>query len=111
MLNINKPGHWLDPGQFGCLGAGSCFAAAAQLARPGKQVCIVYGDGCFGLTGFYVESYVRFKLPIVSVVGNNVAWNQTIQVVNGPGGFGLAAYLSQDTDYAKIMEGMGGHSE
>ncbi len=111
VLNINRPGHWLDPGQFGCLGAGSGFAAAAQLARPGKQVCIVYGDGGFGLTGFDVESYVRFKLPIVSVVGNNGAWNQTTQGVKRRGGSGLATYLSQDTDYAKIMEGMGGHSE
>ena len=111
VLHINKPGHWLDPGQFGCLGAGSGFAAAAQLARPGKQVCIVYGDGGFGLTGFDVESYVRFKLPIVSVVGNNGAWNQTTQGVKRRGGRGLATYLSQDTDYAKIMEGMGGHSE
>lgn len=111
VLKINKPGHWLDPGQFGCLGAGSGFAAAAQLARPGKQVCIVYGDGGFGLTGFDVESYVRFNLPIVSVVGNNGAWNQTTQGVKRRGGRALATYLSQDTDYAKIMEGMGGHAE
>ncbi|MCH8310892.1 MAG: acetolactate synthase, partial [Chloroflexi bacterium] len=79
VLKINRPGHWLDPGQFGCLGAGSGFATAAQLARPGKQVVIVYGDGAFGLTGFDVESYVRHKLPIVSIIGNNCAWNQTTQ--------------------------------
>lgn len=111
VLNINKPGHWLDPGQFGCLGAGSGFAAAAQLARPGKQVCIVYGDGAFGLTGFDMESYVRFDLPIVAVVGNNGAWNQTAQGVIRRGGKGLATFLSQATNYAKIMEGMGGHGE
>ncbi|MCI0437565.1 MAG: thiamine pyrophosphate-dependent enzyme [Chloroflexi bacterium] len=111
VLNINEPGHWLDPGQFGCLGAGSGFAAAAQLARPGKQVCIVYGDGAFGLTGFDVETYVRFKLPIVSVLGNNGAWNQTTQGVVRRGMRGIGTYLSQETNYAKIMEGMGGHSE
>ncbi|MCH7652558.1 MAG: hypothetical protein IIB14_02650 [Chloroflexi bacterium] len=111
VLNINEPGHWLDPGQFGCLGAGSGFAAAAQLARPGKQVCIVYGDGGFGLTGFDVESYVRFNLPIVSVLGNNGAWNQTTQGVVRRGGKALGTYLSQETNYAKIMEGMGGYGE
>ena len=111
VLSINRPGHWLDPGSFGCLGAGSGFAAAAQLARPGKQVCIVYGDGAFGLTGFDVETYVRFNLPIVSIVGNNGAWNQTTQGVLRRGGRALGTYLSQETDYAKIMEGMGGHSE
>ena len=111
VLNINEPGHWLDPGQFGCLGAGRGFAAAAQLARPGKQVCIVYGDGGFGLTGFDVESYVRFNLPIVSVLGNNGAWNQTTQGVVRRGGKALGTYLSQETNYAKIMEGMGGYGE
>lgn len=111
VLKINEAGHWLDPGQFGCLGAGSGFAAAAQLARPGKQVCIVYGDGAFGLTGFDVESYVRFNLPIVSVLGNNGAWNQTTQGVVRRGGRGLGTYLSQETNYAKIMEGMGGYGE
>jgi len=111
VLNINEPGHWLDPGQFGCLGAGSGFAAAAQLARKGKQVVIVYGDGGFGLTGFDVETYVRFNLPIVSVLGNNGAWNQTTQGVLKRTGRALATYLSQETDYAKIMEGMGGYGE
>jgi acetolactate synthase-1/2/3 large subunit len=111
VLNINEPGHWLDPGQFGCLGAGSGFAAAAQLARPGKQVCIVYGDGGFGLTGFDVESYVRFNLPIVSIVGNNGAWNQTTQGVVRRGGSGVGTYLSQETDYAQIMQGLGGYGE
>ena len=84
VLNINEPGHWLDPGQFGCLGAGSGFAAAAQLARPGKQVCIVYGDGGFGLTGFDVESYVRFNLPIVSVLGNNGKIEAFIELIDSP---------------------------
>lgn len=111
VLNINEPGHWLDPGQFGCLGAGSGFAAAAQLARPGKQVCIVYGDGGFGLTGFDVETYVRFNLPIVSILGNNGAWNQTTQGVVQRGGRALGTYLSQETNYAMIMQGMGGYGE
>jgi acetolactate synthase-1/2/3 large subunit len=111
VLEINQPGHWLDPGAFGCLGAGSGFAAAAQLARPGKQVCIVYGDGGFGLTGFDVETFVRFNLPIVSILGNNGAWNQVTQGVLRRGGRAIGTYLSQDTDYAKIMEGMGGYGE
>ena len=111
VLKINEPGHWLDPGNFGCLGAGSGFAAAAQLARPGKQVCIVYGDGAFGLTGFDIETYVRFNLPIVSILGNNGAWNQTTQGVLRRGGRGLGTFLSQETDYARIMEGMGGYGE
>ena len=89
---------------------GSLAKAAGFSLHPVKNLS-VYGDGGFGLTGFDVESYVRFDLPIVSIVGNNGAWNQTTQGVVKRGGRALGTYLSQDTDYAKIMEGMGGHSE
>ena len=58
-----------------------------------------------------METYVRFNLPIVSVLGNNGAWNQTTQGVLKRTGRALATYLSQETDYAKIMEGMGGYGE
>ncbi len=111
VLGINRPGHWLDPGQFGCLGPGTGFAAAAQLARPGKQVCIVFGDGAFGLNGMDMESFVRFNLPVVGIVGNNGAWNQTTQGVIRRTGRAIGTWLSQDTRYDLIMQGFGGYGE
>ena len=111
VLGINKPGHWLDPGQFGCLGPGSGFAVAAQLARPGKQVAIVFGDGAFGLNGMDMESMVRHKLPVVGIVGNNGAWNQTTQGVIRRTGRAIGTYLSQETRYDLIMQGFGGYGE
>ena len=36
VLGINKPGHWLDPGQFGCLGPGSGFAVAGAVGAAGE---------------------------------------------------------------------------
>jgi acetolactate synthase-1/2/3 large subunit len=111
VLRINEPGHWLDPGQFGCLGPGPGFAVAAQLARPGKQVALVFGDGAFGLNGMEMETMVRHKLPVVAVVGNNGSWNQTTQGVKRRYGRAIGTYLSQDTRYDKVMEGFGGYSE
>ena len=111
VLGINRPGHWLDPGQFGCLGPGTGFAAAAQLARPGKQVCIVFGDGAFGLNGMDMETFVRFNLPVVGIVGNNGAWNQTTQGVIRRTGRAIGTWLSQETRYDLIMEGFGGYGE
>ncbi|MDE2861350.1 MAG: thiamine pyrophosphate-binding protein [Chloroflexota bacterium] len=111
VLGINRPGHWLDPGQFGCLGPGTGFAAAAQLARPGKQVCIVFGDGAFGLNGMDMETFVRFNLPVVGIVGNNGAWNQTTQGVIRRTGRAIGTWLSQETRYDQIMEGFGGYGE
>src|SRR5262249_42066488 len=54
-----EPGHWLDAGPFGTLGAGTGFAIAAKLARPEQQVAILFGDGSFGLNGMEFETMVR----------------------------------------------------
>src|SRR5947209_15238895 len=67
IINVYKPGYWLDPGPMGCLGTGTGLAMAAQLARPGKKVLILHGDGAFGLNGMEFESMVRQKLPVVSI--------------------------------------------
>jgi acetolactate synthase-1/2/3 large subunit len=111
VLKVNKPGHWLDPGQFGCLGPGPGFAVATQLARPGKQVCIIFGDGAFGLNGMEMETMVRHKLPVVGILGNNGAWNQTTQGVSRKYGRAIGTYLTQETRYDKVMEGFGGYGE
>src|SRR5207248_3150581 len=55
IIQPRLPGHWLDPGPFGCLGVGPSFAIAAKLAKPDRQVCIVYGDGSFGLNAMEYE--------------------------------------------------------
>ena len=36
-----RPGGWLDPGPYGCLGAGLGAAIAARLARPSAQVVLL----------------------------------------------------------------------
>ena len=110
-IQIHEPGHWIDPGQFGCLGVGTGFAIASQLARPGKQVLLLNGDGAFGLNGMDMETMVRFKLPVVSVVANNGGWAQTIHGVSKVYGRALGCQLSQDTRYDKIVEAMGGYGE
>ena len=40
-----RPGGWLDPGPFGCLGTGLGYAIAARIARPSAQVVLLLGDG------------------------------------------------------------------
>src|SRR5712691_4944316 len=74
ILTPRYPGHWLDPGPFGCLGVGPSFAIAAKLAKPDKQVLIVYGDGSFGLNAMEYESAIRQNIPFVGIIGNDGAW-------------------------------------
>ena len=58
-----KPGGWLDPGPYGCLGAGLGSAIAARLARPSSQVVLLLGDGAAGMSLMDVDTLVRHDLP------------------------------------------------
>jgi acetolactate synthase-1/2/3 large subunit len=69
VLRVHRPGHWLDPGPFGCLGVGPPYALGVKAARPDKQVVVVAGDGAFGLNGFEFETLTRLGLPAVFVIG------------------------------------------
>ena len=69
-----QPGGWLDPGPYGCLGAGLGAAIAARIARPSSQVVLLLGDGAAGMSLMDVDTLVRHRLPVVMVVGNNSAW-------------------------------------
>jgi len=76
IIPLQRPGQWLDPGPFGCLGVGPSFAIAAKLLRPADRLLLIAGDGAFGLNGMEMETAVRFKLPMTVVVGNDGGWGQ-----------------------------------
>ena len=50
------------------------MAIGAQLARPGKQVVLIIGDGGLGVSGFDLETARRYGLPIVAILWNNSSW-------------------------------------
>ncbi|HXZ04448.1 MAG TPA: thiamine pyrophosphate-dependent enzyme [Ktedonobacteraceae bacterium] len=111
VINAYQPGYWLDSGPMGCLGTGTGFAMAAQIARPGKKVLILHGDGAFGLNGMEFESMVRQQLPIVSIIGNDGAWGQIKHPQKTILGHTTAAELSPGIRYDKMVEALGGYGE
>jgi acetolactate synthase-1/2/3 large subunit len=112
IIQARYPGHWLDPGPFGCLGVGPSFAIAAKLAKPDKQVLIVYGDGSFGLNAMEYDTAIRHKLPFVGIIGNDRAWGQIKVAQEAMYGEGNApAAALGDTPYEKMVEALGGHGE
>ncbi len=76
IVPLHRPGQWLDPGPLGCLGVGPSFALTAKLLRPEQRVVLIAGDGALGLNAMELETAVRFKLPLVCVVGNDGGWGQ-----------------------------------
>jgi acetolactate synthase I/II/III large subunit len=113
IVNARKPGYWLDPGPFGCLGVGPSFAMAAKLARPDTQVLIIYGDGSFGLNAMEYESAIRQDIPFVGIIGNDGAWGQIKVAQEALFGQGNApaSVLSSEAGYERMVEGLGGYGE
>jgi acetolactate synthase-1/2/3 large subunit len=112
VIELKKPGRWLDPGPLGCLGVGAPFAIAAKVLNPERHVWVVQGDGSFGLNGMDFDTALRFKLPMVTVVGNDAAWGQIrIPQVQMFGEDKSPGTLLAPTRYDKIVEAMGGHGE
>jgi acetolactate synthase I/II/III large subunit len=112
-VDVNVPGHWMDPGPFGCLGVGAPFALAARHLKPDDQIIVVYGDGSFGFNGFEYESAARQGLPFLGVIGNDGAWGEMKafhERVYGEDGM-VAQDLGQDTSYEGVVEALGGHGE
>jgi acetolactate synthase-1/2/3 large subunit len=106
-----RPGGWLDPGPYGCLGAGLGSAIAARLHRPSAQVVLLYGDGAAGMSLMDVDTLVRHDLPVVMVCGNNSAWGLEKGPMQMLYGYDVAADLAPQTRYDDVVKALGGGGE
>jgi acetolactate synthase-1/2/3 large subunit len=104
-----EPGCWMDPGPFGCLGAGPGQAIGAKLAHPDRQVCLLLGDGAFGFAGMEFDTLARHGLPVVGVMGNNGIWALEHHPMKFLYGYSVAAELRPETPYEKVVEALGCH--
>ena len=106
-LRPRAPLSWLDPGVFGTLGVGGGFALGAKLVFPEKDIWIIYGDGSAGYSMMEYDTFVRHKLPVISVIGNDACWSQIAR--------DQVDFLKSDTamnlaysDYQLISKAFGG---
>ena len=106
-----RPGGWLDPGPYGCLGAGLGASIAARIARPSAQVVLLLGDGAAGFSLMDVDTLVRHDLPVVMVMGNNSAWGLEKGPMQMIYGYDVAADLQQQTRYDEVVKALGGAGE
>ena len=112
VLRVHRPGHWLDPGPFGCLGVGPGYTIGAGAAGFGSQIVCVLGDGAFGLNGLDFDTLVRYSIPAVLVIGNDAAWGEVrIPQVGIYGSDGEVATVLAPSRYDRLCEVFGGHGE
>jgi len=106
-----RPGCWLDPGPYGCLGTGLGYAIAARVARPSAQVVLLLGDGAAGFSLMDVDTLVRHRLPVVMICGNNGIWGLEKYPMQALYGYDVAADLQPQCRYDQVVAALGGAGE
>ena len=106
LLHPRSPLSWLDPGAFGTLGVGAGFALGAALARPGAELWIVYGDGACGYSIAEFDTFVRHRIPVIALVGNDAGWTQIAREQVKMLHDDVATVLAR-SDYHAVAEGFG----
>jgi acetolactate synthase-1/2/3 large subunit len=96
----------MDPGPFGCLGAGPGQAIGAKVAHPDRQVCLLLGDGAFGFAGMEFDTMARHGLGVVGVMGNNGIWALEHHPMKFLYGYSVAAELRPETRYDQMVEAL-----
>ncbi len=106
-----RPGGWLDPGPYGCLGTGLGYAIAARIARPQAQVVLLLGDGAAGFSLMDADTLVRHRLPVVMICGNNGIWGLEKHPMQALYGYDVAADLQPRCRYDEVVRALGGAGE
>jgi acetolactate synthase-1/2/3 large subunit len=106
-----RPGCWLDPGPYGCLGTGLGYSIAARVARPSSQVVLLLGDGAAGFSLMDADTLVRHNLPVVMICGNNGMWGLEKHPMQMLYGYDVAAELQPQCRYDQVVTALGGAGE
>jgi acetolactate synthase-1/2/3 large subunit len=104
-------GQLLDAGPLAPVGHGVGMAIGAQLARPGKQVVALIGDGGIGIGGFDMETAARYSLPVCVVLWNNSSWGPSFAQMPLLRGRTDPFDMLEDIRYDKIFAELGCHGE
>jgi acetolactate synthase-1/2/3 large subunit len=104
-----EPLGYIGWGKTTQLGTGLGMAMGAKLVRPEKLCINVWGDAAIGFTGMDIETAVRERIPILSVLLNNYSMAMELPVMP------VATERFRSTDisghYADLACALGAYAE
>jgi len=95
----------------GSMGWGFPAAMGMQLARPDERFITVSGDGSFWMVAQDLETAVREKLPVVTVINNNFAFGNTRDRQRAAHGGRYLGVFYRNPDFAAFARLLGAHGE
>jgi acetolactate synthase-1/2/3 large subunit len=104
-------GQVVDAGPLAPVGHGVGMGIGVQLARPGKQVVLVIGDGGLGIGGWDIETALRYDLPLITVLWNNSSWGPSFEQMPLLKGRTDPFNMLDNIRYDKMFAVMGCHTE
>ena len=105
--HMNRPyAEFLTIREFGAIGNGTSFAMGVAAACEGTPVVLLDGDGSWLMHVQELETYLRHRLPILTVVLNDGAYGSEIHKLRTEGLSEDGAVFGQ-TDLAAIARGFG----
>jgi len=105
-------GDCVPPSAQTCMGFGVAGAIGAKLAKPGKKVVCVTGDGAFQMAMKELPTAAQYKAPATWVILNNysLGWPKYLSKI-----FYQERYISVDyeiqPDFAAVAESSGCYGE
>jgi thiamine pyrophosphate-dependent acetolactate synthase large subunit-like protein len=104
-----EPLTYIGWGKTTQLGYGLGLAMGAKLACPDKLCVNVWGDAAIGFTGMDLETAVRERIPILSVLFNNFSMAMELHIMRAA----TAKYRSTDIsgNYADMARAFGAYGE
>ena len=103
------PRGYLGWGNSSQLGYGLGLAMGAKLGAPDKLVVNIMGDAAIGMAGMDIETAVRHKIPIMTIVLNNHVLSGYSR--NYPVAAERFGFTNLYGDYSKLAEALGGYGE
>jgi acetolactate synthase-1/2/3 large subunit len=113
---IHRYIDFTSPGTFyaaagGSMGWGLPAAMGMQLARPADPIVAVCGDGSFWMVAQDLETAVRERLPVVTVINNNFAFGNTRDRQSVAHGGRYLGVFYGNPDFAEFARLLGAHGE
>ena len=105
-LRLERPGRFLAPVDYSCMGYAVPAALGAKLARPDAPVVALVGDGAFLMTGLELLTAASANIPVAVFVLRDRELAQIAQFQQTALGRKTASVLP-DYDLASLARGMG----